>query len=262
MAEILGAIKKGFGLASKSLGLVLVLFAFNLILNLVSMPFAVTPGAVVTPEMGSAAVIFSIIFILLSVFFQGASLGVVRDIIKEGHAQLGKFASYGLKYYIRLLVLGILIILIVAVTALIAGIIIAITSPLNNAVVTTIAAVIAIAIAVAVGLLYFIPLMISPYVLVSEESGVIASMKKSLEVIKKPFSRAWALLLLFVLLVLISLGVGFVLGFIVGLISTVIPAGAGKVLMAIITSIINSYLGVVMIGSFMTFYLALTRKIA
>ena len=64
------------------------------------------------------------------------------------------------------------------------------------------------------------------------------------------------------LLVLISLGVGFVLGFIVGVINTVIPAGASKVLMAVVTSIINSYLGVVMIGSFMTFYLALARKIA
>ena len=51
MGAILTAIKRGFGVAAKNLGLVLILIVFNVIGSLVSMPFAVTPGQTPTPQM-------------------------------------------------------------------------------------------------------------------------------------------------------------------------------------------------------------------
>jgi hypothetical protein len=200
------------------------------------------------------------VFILISIFIQGGTLGLVRDVIKEGSVKLASFVSYGLKYYFRLLLLGLLIILIVAVVALIAALLIAGTAPLNNNVITTIAVIIAILIGIVAGLLYFIPLTLSPYALICEELSIIASMKKALKVAKHPFSRVFLLLILFVLLILISIGIGFVVGFLVGLIGAILPAGAGRILMVIVTSIVNGYLGVVMMGSLTSYYLALSKE--
>ena len=262
MTGILEAIKKGFGIAAKNLGLVLILIVFNIIGSLINMPFAIQPGQTPTPQMTASALIFSVIFILISIFFQGASLGLIRDYVKSGVAKLASFASYGLKYYLRLLGLGLLIILIIGIAALVAGLIVAATTPLNNAIVTNIAIAVAVVIVTVIGFLYFIPLTLSPYALICGELGVIAAMKNSLAITKKPFSRVLWLLLLFVLLILIALGIGLVIGFVVGLLTAVIPAAAGRIIMAIVTSIINGYLGVVMTGSFMVFYLGLKEKAA
>ena len=44
------------------------------------------------------------------------------------------------------------------------------------------------------------------------------------------------------------------------LVSAVVPATVGKLMMAVVTSIINGYLGVVMMGSFMAYYLSLAAN--
>lgn len=259
MTGIMEAVKKGFSVASKSLGLVGILIAFNLVGNLISMSMAVAPGAEMTPQMTNGAMAFSIIFILVSIFFQGASLGLIRDYIKQGAMKLGGFLGYGMKYYLRLLGLGLIIIALIAVVALVAGVIIAVTAPLNNTVITAIAVTIAIAIGVIAAVLYFIPLTLSPYALISDEAGVIASMKKSLAIMK-PMVKVARLILLYVVLILISLGVGFAVGFLVGLIAAVLPQAIGRVLMATVTSVINGYLGIVMTAAFMVFYFAIEKE--
>lgn len=260
MVGVFEAIKKGFGIAAKSLGLVLILIIFNLIGNLLSMPFAVPAGQTPTPQTMTGAVIFTVIFVLISIFIQGGALALVRDTIKEGKMKLSSFASYGAKYYVKLLGLGVLIILIIGIVALIAALIIAVTAPLNNVAISGIAIVIAIAIGVAASLFYFIPFALSPYALICEGLGVIASIKRGLVVAKKPFIRVFLLLLLFAILILISLGVGVVFGFLVGLVSAVVPAMVGKILMAVVTSIINGYLGIVMMAAFMVYYLSLAAN--
>ena len=259
--EIFGAIGKGFNTATKSLGLVLVLFVFNLLGSIASLPFAtVAPGATPTPQLTAGALIFSLVFILISIFIQGGTLGLVRDAIKEGKMSLAAMLQYGKKYYLRLLGLGILIVLIIAIVALVAGLLIALTAPLNNTVVTTIAVIIAIAITIAVALLFFIPFTLSPYAIVCDELGVVDSMKKALETARTPFVRVFTLLLLIIVLVLIALGIGFIVGFLVGLITAFVPAGLGRGIMMVVTSAINGYLGVVITTSFMVYYLAITKK--
>jgi len=252
------AVKKGFGIATKGLGLVLVMIVFNMVWNLASIPLNIAPGATPTPQLTMAVVIFSLLFILTSIFVQGGALGSVRDYIKEGKIKLASFAPYGMKYYLKLLGVGILIILIIAIVALIAGLIIAGTAPLNNVVVTDVAIVIAIAIGVIAGFLYFVPLALAPYALVSDDLGVIASMKKSIRV-TRPLVKTFLLLLLFIILILISVAVALIIGFLAGLAIAAMPVMAGKIFMAVLTSIINGYLGIVMMGSFMTYYLTLSR---
>ena len=260
MVGVFEAIKRGFGIATKSLGLVLILIIFNLIGNFASMPFAIAPGQTPTPQEMFGAVIFTLVFVLISIFIQGGALGLVRDFIKEGKMKLASFASYGSKYYVKLLGLGLLIILIIGIVALLAALLIAVTAPLNSVLISGIAIAIAIAIGIVASLFYFIPFALSPYALICEGLGVIASLKRGLVVAKKPFVRVFLLILLFAILILISLGVGVALGFVVGLISAVIPAMAAKILMAVVTSIINGYLGIVMMSAFMVYYLGLVAN--
>ena len=260
MTGVFESIKRGFGIATKSMNLVLILITFNLIGNIASMPFAVAPGQTPSNQAMVGALLFTIVFVLISIFIQGGALGLVRDIIKEGKMKLASFTSYGAKYYLKLLGLGVLMILIIGIVALAAALIIAVTAPLNNAVVSGIAIAIAITIGIIASLFYFIPFSLSPYALICEELGVIASMKRGLVVAKKPFVRVFLLIALFVILVLISLGVGVVFGFIVGLISAALPAMAGKLLMAVVTSVINGYLGIVMMAAFMVYYLGLVAN--
>ena len=258
MAGIMEAVKKGFGIATKGIGLVLVMIIFNLAWNLASIPLNVAPGETPTPQTTMAVVIFSLLFIWTSIYVQGGALGSVRDYIKEGKMKLASFASYGMKYYLKLLGVGILIILIIAIVALIAGLIVAATAPLNNVMVTNIAILIAITIGVVAGLLYFVPLALAPYALVSDELGVIESMKKSVRV-ARPLTKTLLLVLLFIILILIAVAVALIVGFLAGFAIAAIPAMAGKIAMAVVTSLINGYLGVVMMGSFMTYYLTLSR---
>lgn len=264
---ILEAIKKGFGVASKNLALILVLFIFNLIWNIVNITLlpagalptlrtaAAAPPAV-SPQVSLAVFAFSLLFILVSIFMQGGSLGVIRDYIKEGKTKLAQFASCGLKYYLRLLGLSILIILLVLITAVIAALIIVAATPLNNVVVTVIAAIIAVAIGLAG--IYFVALFVlSPYSLICEEVGIIEAMKRSIRVVKKAF---WRVVLLLLLLILIAVGIGVLLGILTGLLTLVIPAKAGQIVIGVVNSLFNGYFGIVMMAAFMAFYLTLAGK--
>ena len=266
--KVLEAIKKGFGAANKNMLLVLVLFVFNLVWNMINvaiMPQAAmpAPGAAeaatppaIPPQTAIMAMGISLLFILVSVFMQGGSLGVVKEYIKECKARLAGFASYGAKYYLRLLGLCILIILLVLVVALIAALIVAATAPLNNVVVTVIAAVIAIAVGL-VGIYFILLLVMSPYALVCDDAGIIGSMKNSMKAVQKAF---WKVLMLLVMLVLISIGIGFLIGIAAGLLTVALPAKAGQVVIGVINSLFNGYLGVVMMAAFMAYYLAIKDK--
>lgn len=267
--NIVDAIKKGFGVASRNMLLVIILFVFNLIWNMINIaimpqgampipgaaPAATTPPAV-PPQTAILALIVSAIFIIISIFMQGGSLGLVKDYIKEGRIKLKSFASYGFKYYLRLLGLGVLIILIVLIIALIAALIIAATTPLNNIIATVIAAIIAIAIGLA-GIYFVLLLVMSPYSIICDDAGIIAAMKKSMTAVRKAF---WKVLLLLTLLVLIAIGIGVLIGIVTGLLTVVMPAKAGQVVIGIVNSLFNGYLGVVMMAAFMVYYMAISGK--
>lgn len=253
---VMEVIKKGFGVANKCLGLVLILFAFNLVFNLASIPLAVQPGAEVTPQVTASALILSLVFILVSILLQGASLGLVKDFVKNGKLALAQFFSYGAKYYLRLLGLGVLIVLIIAVIALVAALLIAATIPLKNTVVTVIMSIISVVVG-ALGLYWIFLLILTPYAIVVEEAGIIEAMKKSIGTVRRNIGKV---LLVLILLILISLGIGFIVGFLTGLVSAALPIRAGQVLIGIVNSIVNGYLGVVMMAAFMALYMGIVAQ--
>lgn len=261
------SIKKGFVVATKNPALIMVLFIFNLIWNMINVaimpaPAATAPGATtppaVPPETALLTFMITIAFVLVSIFMQGGSLGLVRDYVKGNKMSLGKFASYGLKYYLRLLGVGIIIILLIVIAALIAGLIIAAVAPLNNVVATVIATLIAIAIGL-VGIYLVIRLVMSPYALVCDEAGVIDAMKHSMDVVRRKYF--WKVLLLLVLIVLIAIGIGVLVGIVTGLITVAMPPKAGQVVIGIVNSLFNGYLGIVMMAAFLSYYLTLQEKI-
>jgi hypothetical protein len=253
---VIEAIKRGFGIATKSMGLVLVLIVFNMIWSFASLPF-VGPAGAAKPELALAAVIFSVLFILISILVQGGSMALVRDLVKEGKMVLGGFLKYGLKYYLRLLGLGILIVLIISIVGLIAALIVIATAPMNNTIVTVIATLVAIVIG-AIGLYIVLLLIMSPYIIVCDEAGIIESMKKSMTAVRKSIGKV---LLLLIALILIAMGLGFLIGLLTGLVTVMIPAKAGQIVISAVNSIFNGYLGVVMMGSFLSFYLGLAEKV-
>jgi hypothetical protein len=252
---IMDAIKKGFSVATKNLTLILILFLFNLIWNLASIPLA-RPGAAATPPVTTAAIILSLLFIIGSIFVQGGALAMIRDYMKEGKMKLGSFAGSGMKYFLRLFGLGLLIILIIAIIGLVAALIVAATAALRNTAVTIVATIIAIIVG-AVGLYYIFLLIMSPYSLVCEDLSIIGSMKRSVGIVRGAIGRV---ILLLILLVLISLGIGFLIGFLTGLLTMALPAGAGQVVVGVVNSAFNGYLGVVMMTSFMALYFGIVEK--
>ncbi len=264
---MLEAIKKGFGAASKNLALVLVLFVFNLIWNMINlavMPAGATaaPAAGATtiptipPEAAFTTLAISVLFIFVSIFMQGGSLGLVRDYIKAGKMKLDQFASYGLKYYLRLIGLGAIIILLVLIVAAIAALIVVAVAPLNNIIATVIASIVAIGIGLT-GMYFIILLIMSPYAMVSDEIGVIEAMKRSMRVVKKSF---WKILLLLILLMLIAMGIGVLIGIVTGLLTVALPTKIGQMIIGFVNSLFNGYFGIVMMASFMTLYTALAGQ--
>ncbi|MFH1995920.1 MAG: hypothetical protein ABIJ27_02855 [Candidatus Omnitrophota bacterium] len=253
---VIEAIKKGFGIASKMLLLIAVLFVFNAVWNIGSLPFS-RPAGGAAPAFSPAAFVFSVIFILASIFVQGGTLGLVRDNIKAGTLKLADFLGYGLKYYLKLLALGALIALLVIVVALLATLMIALTAPLNNIAITVLAVLVAIIIG-GFGLYLVVLLMMAPYALVCDEAKVIDAMKKSITFVRKNVVKVLGLL---VLLILISFGISFVIVLLAGLVTMALPAAVGQIIIGLISSAVNSYLGIVMIGSLMSFFLALTASV-
>jgi len=253
---IFEAIKKGFGVSLKALPLVVVLFVFNLIWNLINIPLTPAPGTTPTPQATMIAFIASVIFILTSIFVQSGSLALVRDQLKQGAMKLGSFASYGSKFYVRLFLINLLLILIIFVAALIAGVTVAAAGAVKNAVLTVAATVIAVIVGL-IAIYYLLLLAMSPYVLVCEELGAVESLKRSFRVVKRSLLKVLGLI---IVVLLITLGIGLLAGFLSGAATAFLPARVGQVIVAIVSSAVNGYLGIVMMGAFIAYYLGLVAQ--
>jgi ABC-type proline/glycine betaine transport system permease subunit len=100
-----------------------------------------------------------------------------------------------------------------------------------------------------------ITLLIYPiYIIVAEDIGPFAALKKGVSAAKENF---WKTLGLFALLLVISLLISLVIGFIVGLITVPFGPNISQVVIAIVNAAVQSYIPIVMMIAFMSFYLAL-----
>lgn len=252
--KVFDAVKKGFGVATKNLNLVLVVFIFNLIWNLGVIPF--TPEAPAGEALGATMTpmltVLSIIFILASIFVQGGVLGTVRDIIKEGKAVLGKFAGYGARYYIKLLCVALIIILIIGIIGFVATLIIAAAAPTKNTVLVTVATIVTVLLVLA-GIWIMLHIFLTPYILVMDDVGVFQAIRNSADFAKKSLLKILGLALT---LVLIGFGIGLIMGIVAGLLSLVVKGKIFQVVTGVINGGVNAYITVLVAAALAAYYLA------
>ena len=245
------SIKKGFGIAKSSLSLVLLLFVFGFIFNMVNVTLAPK-----TPDAGAPSpllIVLGVVFIFLSIFFQAGSMGYVRDRIKAGTATLSNFTSSGRKYYLRLLVLGIVVSFIIGVFVLLAALAVAFLKD-KLAVVGVVLAILS----AALGIYFLVMLFLSPYAAVADDKKVKESIRLSMKLVKK---NILPLLGMTALLILIGFAIGLVLGAaLAGLSYVVKQEMISQTIFALLSSLVNAYLGVVVTAAFMNFYLALPER--
>lgn len=245
------SVSKGFAVAKKSKGLVLLLFVFGFLFSLLNLFLAPpAPDAAQTPSPALIAV--AIVFIFVTIYFQAGSMAFVRDVVRTGSANLGNFNAGGMKYYLRLLLLGLTVSLIIGVFVLLAALTV---SFLQSLPILSVPLAILFA---ALGVYFVVMLFLSPYAVVVDEMGVKASIRLSMKLVKK---NILTLLGISVLMILIGFGVGLVLGAILAGVSFAVKAEmASQVIFALLSSIVNSFLGVFVTAAFMSFYLSLTDR--
>jgi hypothetical protein len=249
------AISKGFAIAKKSLGLIILLFIFGFVFNLLNI-FLAPAGAVAggeAPPPSPALMGLSAVFVLLTIYFQGGSMAYVRDLIKNGSAAMPEFLGGAGKYYVRLLALGLIVALVIGVTVLVAALLAGVLGTISPFIAVPVTILLA-----ALGLYFVVLLFLSPYAAVVDEKGVRLSIKLSMRLVKK---NILPLLGISLLMVVIGFGIGLVLGAILAGVSLAIKAEmATKVVFALMSSLVNAFLGVLVTAAFMNFYLSIPDR--
>lgn len=249
--KVMEAIGRGFSISNKNFGLLAILFIFNVIWNLSPIPFVGDMQDPAKMPISVPIVALSVIFILVNIFIQAGVFGLLKDsIASEAKAKLGDFAKYGGKFYMRLLGIGLLILLGIALAVLIVGVLFSVGAIVKNVVITIITGVIGVILAV-IAAYYIFLLFLSPYVLVIDDSGIIKAMKNSMKFVKK---NIWKISGLSTLLVLIGLGMGFIVGIISGILSLLIKGMAFQVVTSVITGAVSSYITVIISAALMLYY--------
>ena len=244
------SIKKGFGVAKGSLAIVGILSLFGFVWSLLNIYYAPKIQAQAqAPDAKTSVliVVSTVIFILVSIFLQAGTLGYVRDKIKQGKANFAAFMAGGAKYYGRLFVVGLIISLVAIAFILVAALAVALLKKPG----------LFIAVPVALAAIYFILLMFfAPYIVVVNEEKSIASIKKSVGMVKK---NLLGVLGISAILVVIGFGVGLLIGVILGLLNVASPGVISQVATAVLSSLLNAFLGVFVTATFMNFYLEISN---
>ncbi|MCK4852201.1 MAG: hypothetical protein KAS86_03715 [Candidatus Omnitrophica bacterium] len=250
---IMEAVKKGFAETSKLMNLVLVFFAFNVVISLISLPMT-NPANAGNPGIMAVSIISSLLFFLVFIFLQGGAMGTVKDRIKTGSASLAQFTAYGQKFYFRILGLLLIYVLMAVGIILVLALISAGVLLLGDNVATRslVAVIVTIASAGIVTLLVY-----PVYSIVVEDIGSVQALRKGILVARNNFGKTFGL---FVVLLLISLVISLVIGFFTGLVTIPLGGQAGRVVLAIVNAAVQSYIPIVMMVAFMSFYLFLIEE--
>jgi hypothetical protein len=247
---VIDSIKKGFGVATHSMSLVLLLFAFGAVFGVVNVSLSgqlqgTTPP---TNQASVMAIIVGIVFVLISIFMQAGSMGYVRDRLKTGKANLSGFAAAGGKYYLRLLLIGFLISAVIGLFVLIGALLVTFLQ--------TVGTVLAVILGI-VGLYVVLLMFLAPYGVVVDEKGAISSIKQSMRLVTQNILKVAGI---GIILILIAFGFGLLIGVLLGLLSVAVQGAASQIIFAVVNSFLNAFLGVFVTGSFMAFYLAIARN--
>ena len=255
------AIKKGFVIGKQNVGLVILLFGVNVMMSLVGFLFGLGPTATARPleEINFLPVIVFVLLALgVGIFVQGGVLGVVRDFVKwKEKVKLSKFfISYARKFFFRLLGLGFLMMGIVLVLLVITGGISALITLIAGATIGNILATIFLLLGVVAIIMAMLFLFPAYFILVVEETKIIPAVKRSISFVKKFFGKTLGLLGLWLL---IYVGISLVVGLIALLLGNVGDLVIQRIGGAILNGAIGSFMMVCITGSWISFYLALSK---
>ena len=250
------SIKKGLSVTMQSLPLAGIFFLYGAATNLVNIKVSARLQGAAAPDNRTIALTLgiSVVIILIGIFLQAGSMGYLRDKIKQGAASLGNFFAYGGKYYVPLLIFGLLLTLIIGVLVML-GVLAINAVPANLRIVGAIIMLLA----AAAGIYFVVLMFLTPYIIVVEDEKPIAAVKRSMALVKKNI-----LGILGIGLILVA--IGFVFGMLTGIILGAVTAltktspGTSQILIAVLSSAVNAFLGIFMTSTYMTYYLRIKNN--
>lgn len=253
---IIASIKKGFGVATSSMALVGLLFVFGAVWTVVNIGLTPPESAAQAEALARSVVIvlIALVFMLISLFLQAGSMGYVLEKIKTGKSTFGTLAQAGKRFYVRLLLLALLVAAVVGGLIVLAGVSIAVLGAVNNILGTIVGLVLA-----ALGIYLAILIFLAPYAIVVDNAGVKDAIRGSVGLVRRHILRVLGVT---GLLLLIGFALGLLLGLIIGVLGIAITGQpkAVELVSGVLSSLVNSFLGVIVTASFMSLYLALKNN--
>jgi len=256
---VFNALKSGFSIAAKNLKLWGVLVVINVILFILAIislvaimgPSMVNPANVANPPQPTASQIVGMIIVvvigfLLQLFVNAGVVGSIRDAVKAGSVKLGDFLKYANKYFVRFVLFSLLMLVVVIVFGVIAALLIGLMASLAKGV----AAILGIILGI-VGLVILVILglygSLVPVIIVSDEKKVGDSIRSAAGLLGK---KLWATLGLALIYWIMFLLLAFV-----NYIANLAGTAALSIASQIVVSLINIFLSLAFIGSFIKYYL-------
>ena len=251
---IVESYKKGLSTALQGYGVVMCLFFFGLAWNLLNI-FAANRLNLAnpTPQVSGGLIAAGVVFVLMTVFTQAGSLGFIKTRLKEGRGALGDFFASGGKYYFKILVIALFISMVVGVFVLLAALSASLLGTRSPALSMTLVIFIA-----AVGVYFTILFFFAPYAAVASDMKAVEALKKSVGLVRQNLLKFVGLAALLVL-------TGFIAGLILGVVFAGVSLGVKatipqQIIFAALSSFVNSFLGLFVSSSFMSFYLGLPQS--
>lgn len=240
-------INKGFSIATTSWPVVLLIFVFSAIFNVINL-FLAPQAQGPTPQGAPMMIGIGIVFILITIFMQAGSIGYVRDRIKLGKASMSGFAASGTKYYLPLLLLSLVIFGIVLVFGLLSAVVVAALGQGAQAVAMGLVLLLLLLGGLAVLFLFF-----APYIAIGDDKGVVYALSNSPAFVGKNFLGVIGMILV---LLAVGFALGVLLGVLVGVTSRGLQSMPSQITFTIAGSFLNAILGLFVTSSFMGFYLS------
>ncbi|MBI4335246.1 MAG: hypothetical protein HY589_01175 [Candidatus Omnitrophica bacterium] len=249
--KVMEAVGKAFELAGKNMGLWLFLCVFNILWNLVPIPFLGDIQNAAAAKISPSVVALSLAFILVNIFVQGGVFGIIKDnVVSRSKFTVGNFVKYGGKFYLKLLSVGLMILLGILLAALIIGLIFSVSLVIRNLFVNIIAVSISV-ILLLVALYFLLLFFLSPYILVMDDLGVFKAMSASLGFVK---NNLWKVTALLTVLILIGIGIGVITSAIAGMLSLPLKGTAFQAATGVITGAANAYITIIISAAFLLYY--------
>ena len=260
---VLNALKSGFSIAAKSLKLWGVLVVINVILFILAIiamvaimgPTMANNANAATPPQPTGSQIISmmivvIIGVIIQLFINAGIVGSLRDMVKTGSAKLGDFLKSANKYFVRFTLFSLLMFAVVIVFGILAAVLIGLIASLAKG-----AAIVSTMLGIILGIVGLIGLIILglygslvPVIIVSDESKVFGSISNAAKLLKKKFWVTLGLALIYWVMFLLLAFLNYI--------ANLGGVAAVSIVSQIGVSLVNIFLSLAFIGSFIKYYLA------